>query len=120
MVPRATPVRVSIVDELDGYRNLAGSKIHFDVLDPVIVDGVTIIAKGDVGVGTIQDGGHGPLKISVDEIYNFCGDSVDMLFTFSAADRRRAWSGHAPSQIHKGAVFTAETLHVQKVCAKKV
>jgi hypothetical protein len=111
---------VSIVEELDGYRNLAGSKIHFQVLDPVIVDGATVIEKGDVAVGTIQDGGHGTLRISVDQVYNFCGDSVDILFSFTAADRRRVWSGKAPSQIHQGTVFNAETLHVQKVCAKRV
>ncbi len=93
--------------------------MHFDVLDPVIVDGVTVIEKGDVGVGTIQDGGHGLLRISVDHVYNFCGDTIDMLFSFSAADRRRVWSGKAPSQIHHGTVFNAETLHVQKVCGKR-
>jgi hypothetical protein len=117
-IPRGTIVRVSITDELDGYRNLAGSKIHFTTLDPVVVDGKTIVEKNDIGEGTIQDGGHGLLRISVDRIYTFCGDTLDMLFEFAAADRRRAFASGAPSQIHKGTAFLPATLHVQNACSR--
>jgi hypothetical protein len=116
IVPRGTPIRVSISEELDGYRDLAGAKIHFTVLEAVYADGKMIVDKGDVGEGVIQVGGHGPLKISVDKVYTYCGDTLDMLLDYSAPDRRRALAPNAPSQIHKGTEFRPVTLRLQRVC----
>ena len=116
VVPRGTLVRVTIDEELDGYRNLAGSKLHFKVVDAVKVDGSEIVQKGDVGVGTIQDGGHGLLKISIDKVYTFCGDVLEMDYEFTAPDRRRAFAAGAPSQIHKNTQFEPVTLHLQRAC----
>lgn len=117
VVPRGTLIRVKIDEELDGYRNLAGSKLHFTVLESVKIGGSDVVQKGDIGIGIIQDGGHGILKISVDKIYTFCGDALDMNFEFTAPDRRRAFARGALSQIHKNTEFEPVTLRLQRVCA---
>jgi hypothetical protein len=57
-IPSGTRIRFHLSAPLASDRNKAGDKFSFALLDPVVVDGQTVVAQGAVGTGTVLVSGH--------------------------------------------------------------
>ena len=124
-VPRGTAVPVVLDEELNGYRDIAGSAVRFRVVAPVLVDGKMIADTGDTGTGIVQDIGRGLLKISIESIKTYCGTTLDMdhetlglIVSLASSDAPGVAPG-VSSIAQKGTPYRAVTMHLQRVCNAK-
>jgi hypothetical protein len=53
-----TPVRLRLSRTLSSADCKTGDRIDFEVMDPVVLDGTTIIPQGSIGWGTVTDAEH--------------------------------------------------------------
>jgi hypothetical protein len=122
------------------YAALSGEKIHYEVVENVIVNGSVIAKAGDTAYGKAQEALRGEcgfsfiicwvqrrgssLRVSVDEIYNFCGDTIHVDFDRSEY-RSGMWSGfglwgdNKDIVIAKGQEYLAATDRPQRVCGEQ-
>lgn len=128
LVPRGTVVVVRARHGINSYGAEAGAKLVFEVAQDVVVDGYLIAQAGDVAEGVIENAQEGQddpfsqraanLRVSVDTIYNFCGDKIDADFERSEYRRRQgAFGSHKDVEIIKGQMYQVPTERPQKVCA---
>lgn len=138
-VPRHTLVAVIVQKDIrvGGFGDAREEKkVEFEVLQDVIVNGHIIAKKGDLVEGhyttqknvtkrVFSSNVSQELALDVDDIVNFCGDTIHMQFerTFVGGGRAGFLSigAHAHDAVFsKGAVLKARTDRLEKaVCAEK-
>jgi hypothetical protein len=130
LVPRGTVIVVKTLHGINSYGTEAGAKLTYEVVQDVVVDGYLIAQAGDVAEGTIQDAQEGRndlfsvkaanLRVSVDSVFNFCGDTLRMDFVRSEFRQRQGMFGsHKDVEIVKGQLYQVPTERPQKVCATR-
>jgi hypothetical protein len=128
LVPGGTVVVVKTRHGINSYGEEAGAKLLYEVAQDVIVNGYLIAQAGDVAEGVIVSAQAGQddafsqraanLRVSVDTIYNFCGDKLDADFVRSEYRRRQgAFGSHKDVEIIKGQMYQVPTERPQRVCA---
>lgn len=132
LVPRDTIVVVETSQGYNSYSARTGAKVRYEVLQDVVVNGHVIAKAGDAAQGAVQEGQAGEsggaygfgwkaanLRLSVDEIYNFCGDTIHVDFDRSEYRRRQGMFGsNKDVQVTKGQKYAAVTDRVQRVCGE--
>lgn len=130
LLPAGTVVVVKLRHGINSYGEQAGAKLTYEVVQDVVVNGYVFAKAGDVAEGVIENAQTGEndffsqkaanLRVSVDTLYNFCGDRVDMDFVRSEYRRRQGIFGsHKDVEIIKGQMYQVPTEHPQKVCAER-
>jgi hypothetical protein len=132
LIPKDTIVVVRTIQDLNSYSAKTGAKLRYEVLQDVIVNGHVIAKAGDTAQGAVQEGQAGDaaglfglgykaanLRVSVDEVYNFCGDTIHVDFDRSEYRRRQgAFGSNKDVQIVKGQKYAAYTDRVQRLCGE--
>jgi opacity protein-like surface antigen len=130
LIPRGFEIVVRTIQGYNSYSANTGSKMRYEVVQDAIVNGHVIARKGDTAQGAVQDAKQGDaggfygigykaanLRVSVDEIYNFCGDTIHVDFDRSEYRRRQGLFGsNKDVQVIKGQMYVPITDRVQKVC----
>jgi hypothetical protein len=130
-VPRDTIVVVRTIEAPNSYSAKTGTKIRYEVAQDVIANGHVVAKTGDTAQGAVQEGQAGDegvlgfgykaanLRVSVDEVYNFCGDTVHVDFDRSEYRRRQGVFGsNKDVQVIKGQKYAAYTDRVQRLCGE--
>ena len=115
---------------LSSYGASAGEKIRYTVVNDVVINGMLVAKAGDSAVGQVQEAQRGKntdlsleyqaadLRVSVDSIYNYCGDTISVLFDRVEYRRRQGVFGsNADITIKQGQQYAAIVDHPQKICA---
>ena len=131
VVPKATIVVVKTIQGYNSYSAKTGAKLRYEVFQDVVVYGHVIAKTGDAAQGAVQEGQAGEtgvfgigfkaanLRVSVDELYNFCGDTIHLEFDHSEYRRRQgAFGENKDIQISSGQKYASMTDRVQKVCGE--
>lgn len=129
LVPRGTAIVVTTNRGINSYGDQTGSKVTYTVVQDVIIDGHVIIKAGDIAEGAVGNSQAGRddlfsqkaanLRISVDRVYNFCGDTVITDFVRSEYRRRQGVLGsHKDVEIIKGQMYQVLTERPQRICAE--
>jgi hypothetical protein len=130
LVPRGTLLVVRTLHSLKSYGSEAGAKITYEVVQDLIVDGHIIAQAGDVAEGAVQNAQAGEssfftykaanLRISVDTVYSWCGDTIHTDFVRSEYRRRQGFLGsNKDVDIVKGQLYQVPTERPQRVCGAK-
>jgi hypothetical protein len=139
-LPKGTPIAVRTMSGHNSYAVLSGEKIRYEVVEDVIVNGSVIAKAGDTAYGKAQEAQRGEcgfsliicwthatgasLRVSVDEVYNFCGDTIHVDYDRSEY-RSGIWAGsglfgnNSDVVIAKGQTYLAETDRPQRVCGER-
>jgi uncharacterized SAM-binding protein YcdF (DUF218 family) len=131
LVPKGTLVVVATTESTNSYSARTGSKIRYEVVQDAIVSGHVIAKAGDTAQGAVQEGEAGDtgvfgigtkyanLRVSVDEVFSFCGDTIHVDFDRSEYRRRQgAFGSNKDVHIVKGQKYVALTDRVQKICGE--
>jgi hypothetical protein len=129
LVPKGTPLVVRSTVGLNSYSAHTGEKLHYDLVNDIIVNGFVVARSGDDVEGAVQEAqqgeapgyfkaGHGAnLRVSVDEVHSFCGDTLHVVFDRSEYRRRQgAFGENKDVQVMKGQQYIPLTSRAQKVC----
>jgi len=139
LVPRHTVIPVILTKDIrvGGFGDAREEKkVRFDVEQDVIVGNYLVARKGDLAEGhyttetnltkrVFSADGSQELALDVDDVVNFCGDTIHMQFerTFVGGGRKGFLSigTHAHDAVFsKGSVLEASTDRLEKsVCAEK-
>lgn len=133
IVPKSTLIVVRAARGYNSYSESAGGKMRFEVVQDVIVNGHIVAKAGDTAQGAIQSdqsgNAGGPygigykaanLRFSVDEVYNFCGDTLHVDYDRSEYRRRQGLFGaHKDVEVAKGQMYVPETDRVQRICGER-
>jgi hypothetical protein len=129
-IPKGTIVVVATLEGLSSYAAHTGEKIQYAVTQDVIVDGYKIAEAGDSAEGQVLESQMGEaengfgfgfkggdLRVSVDVVYNFCGDTIAMTFDRTEYRRRQGMFGsNKDVQVIKGQKYGALVSRPQKIC----
>jgi hypothetical protein len=131
LVPKGTIIVVETRRSYKSYGASSGTKITYDVSADVVVGGVLIARAGDAAEGQILNAHEGKsnywtgeqeganLRISVDKIYNYCGDVIETDFARSEYRARQGIFGSKKDvEISKGQKYQVPTQRAQKVCGE--
>lgn len=129
LVPKGTSLVVRSTVGLNSYSAHTGEKLHYDLVNDIIVNGFVVARAGDDVEGTVQEAqqgeasgyfkaGHGAnLRVSVDEVHNFCGDTIHVVFDRTEYRRRQgAFGENKDVQVIKGQQYVPLTSRAQRVC----
>jgi hypothetical protein len=132
LVPKGTLVVVAVRRSYKSYGASTGTKITYDVTQDVIVNGYVVVREGDVAEGEILNAHEGKsniwtgeneganLRISVDKIFNYCGDTIEVDFARSEfRNKQGVFGGKKDVEISKGQKYQVPTERPQKVCAAR-
>ena len=136
LVPRHTMVPVVLTKEIrvGGMGESQEKKVEFEAAQDVVVNGFAIVKKGDTVEGHYTStknvtksllGGKvsEELSLDVDDVANFCGDTLHLQFerTFRGGARMSLIGANAHDAVFdKGTVLLARTDRVQRnVCAER-
>lgn len=131
-VPRGTIVVVALDNEVTSYSAASREPLSYTVVQDVIVSGHVVAKAGDEATGLVleaQQGNEGGpygigwkaanLRVDVEKVNNFCGDSLSTRFIRSEYRRRQGLFGaHQDLEIIKGQKYIARIAHPQKVCGE--
>lgn len=129
LIPKGTPLLVKSVVGLSSYSAHTGEKLHFELVNDLIVNGYVVARAGDDAEGIVQEAQQGEapgyfragksanLRVSVDEVHNFCGDTLRVVFDRTEYRRRQgAFGENKDVQVIKGQQYVPLTSRAQKVC----
>lgn len=130
LLPEGTIVVVKTRHGINSYGQEAGAKLTYEVAQDVVLNGYVFAKAGDVAEGVIQDAQEGEnnlfsqkaanLRVTVDVLYNFCGDKIDMDFVRSEFRQRQgAFGSHKDVEIIKGQMYQVPTERSERVCAER-
>lgn len=130
LLPRGTVVVVKTRHGINSYGQGAGVKVTYEVVQDVIVSGYVVAKAGDAAEGVVESAQEGEnnffstkaanLRVTVDTIYNFCGDKIDTDFERSEYRQRQGFMGsHKDVEIIKGQMYQVPTERAEKVCAER-
>jgi len=130
LVPADELLVVATTQSINSYNAKQGEKLRFKVVNDFIVNGFLIAKAGDKAVGSVQEGQAGEegsyfglgykaanLRISVDKVYTYCGDTLEVDFDRSEYRRRQgAFGSNKDVTIAIGQKYAPYVDHAQKVC----
>jgi hypothetical protein len=132
VVPKGTIFVVATRRSYKSYGASTGTKVSYDLTQDVIVAGYLVAKIGDSAQGEILNAHEGKaagffsdaqganLRLSVDKIFTFCGDSLETDFARSEYRRRQgAFGGKVDLEISKGQQYIVPSERPQKVCGEK-
>ena len=132
VLPKGTTFIVATRRSYKSYGASTGTKVSYDLTQDVIVNGYVIAKIGDSAQGEILNAHEGKaagffteaqganLRLSVDKVFTFCGDTVETDFARSEYRRRQgAFGGKVDLEISKGQKYNVPSERVQKVCGEK-
>ena len=130
-VAKGTIVVVASAEAINSYAASPREPISYTVAQDVVVNGYLIAKAGDEADGQILEAQQGKLgfygvgykaadlRVSVDTVHNFCGDTIKMHFMRSEYRRRQGLFGSEKDiQIIDGQKYVAVTAFPQKVCGQ--
>ncbi|MGZ3529698.1 MAG: hypothetical protein ACXVAO_18720, partial [Vulcanimicrobiaceae bacterium] len=105
-------------------------KVMYELSQDLVVNGYLVAKAGDAAEGSVLNAQQGKnsffemqaanLRVSIDKIYTYCGDTLDIDFVRSEFRQRQGVFGsHKDVEIIKGQKYQAPTEHTQRVCATK-
>jgi hypothetical protein len=129
-IPKGTIVVVATLEGLSSYAAHTGEKLQYVVTQDVIINGYKIAEAGDSAEGQVLESQAGEaengfgfgfkggdLRVTVDVVYNFCGDTIAMTFDRTEYRRRQGMLGsNKDVQIIKGQKYAALVSRPQKIC----
>lgn len=129
LVPKGTPVVVKTEESYNSYSAHTGETLHFEVVQDVIVDGHVVARAGDGAEGAVKEGQAGEtgfwgigykaanLRLGVDAVHNFCGDTLHVNFDRSEYRRRQGMFGsNKDVTVIKGQMYVPVVSYAQKLC----
>jgi hypothetical protein len=129
---KGTYFPVQTMQSYSSYGAGVGSKLRFELAQDVIVNGHLVAMAGDTAEGTVQNAMTGgaffgidyrgaDLRVSVDRVFNFCGDiiAVDFDRTEFRKDRVGVFDGNVDVHIIRGQTYLAFTDRPQRVCGTR-
>jgi hypothetical protein len=130
MVPKDTPVVVRTIEGHSSYAAHTGEQLHYEVAQDVIVNGHVVVKAGDDAEGAVQEAQQGreggwygigykaaDLRVDVDSVHNFCGDTLKVRFDRTEYRRRQGFFGsNKDVQVIKGQEYVPVVTYAQKVC----
>ena len=130
LVPAGTLIVVSTKHGYTSYGASSGTKVLYEVAQDVVVNGYLIARAGDAAEGEILNSHQGVhnliesqaanLRVSLDKIFTYCGDTLDMDFQRSEFRQRQGFLGsHKDVEIIKGQKYQAPTERAVRVCGTK-
>jgi len=130
LVPKGTVVVVATRRSYKSYGASTGTKVSYDVVQDVIVNGFVVAREGDSAEGqtlnahegkdTLFEHSGGNLRLSVDKVFTYCGDTLEMDFARSEfRNREGMFGGKKDVEVSKGQRYAAPTERAQKVCGSK-
>lgn len=132
LIPKDTMFVVATRRSYKSYGASTGTKVSYDLVQDVIVDGYVVAKTGDSAEGEILNAHEGKpagfftaaeganLRLSVDKIFNFCGDTIETDFARSEYRRRQGMFGQKVDlEISKGQQYAVPAERVQKICGEK-
>jgi hypothetical protein len=132
LIPKGTLIVVAVRRSYKSYGASTGTKITYNVSQDVIVDGYLIAKQDDTAEGEILNAHEGTsnpwtgtteganLRISVDKVFTYCGDTIEMDFARSEFRNRQGLFGSKKDvEISKGQQYQVPTERSQKVCGTK-
>jgi hypothetical protein len=130
-VPKDTLAVVRTTRAYNSYSAHTGEKIEYELVQDLIVNGYVVAKAGDTAEGMVQEGQAGEtgfygignksanLRVSVDVIYNFCGDTIHTDFDRSEYRRRQGMFGsNKDVQIIEGQMYVPVVNRPQRVCGE--
>jgi hypothetical protein len=126
-VPKDTPLVVRTIEGHNSYSAQTGQKWHYELVNDIIVDGYVIARAGDDAEGGVQEAQQGKddffnykaanLRVAVDEVHSFCGDTIHVRFDRSEYRRKQGLFGsNKDVTIVKGQMYVPLVSRAQKVC----
>ena len=132
VVPGGTLIVVATRRGYKSYGESTGTKVTYDVVQDVVVNGHIIVKAGDVGEGQVLNAREGStnfwtgetkganLRISLDKVYNFCGDTIEIDFARTEFRNRQGLFGSKKDvEVSKGQLYKAPTERTQKICSER-
>ena len=132
LVPKGTIIVVATRRSYKSYGASTATKVTYDVAQDVIVDGYLVVKTDDSAEGQILNAHEGKsnwltgeseganLRLSVDKVYTYCGDTLEMDFARSEYRRKQGLlGGKKDVEVSKGQLYQAPTLRAQKACATR-
>jgi hypothetical protein len=127
LVPKDTPLVVRTIEGHNSYSAQTGQKWHYELVNDIIVDGYVIARAGDDAEGGVQEAQQGKddffnykaanLRVAVDEVHSFCGDTIHVRFDRSEYRRKQGLFGsNKDVTIVKGQMYVPLVSRAQKVC----
>jgi hypothetical protein len=131
-VPKDTPVVVALNDPLNSYAASSREPLDYTVTQDTVINGHIVAKAGDEATGMVleaQSGNPGglwgfgwkaaDLRVDVEAVNNFCGDTLRLHFIRSEYRRRQgAFGSHADLEIIQGQKYIASVAHAQRVCGQ--
>jgi hypothetical protein len=131
-VPKGTLAVVRTTRAYNSYSAHTGEKIEYELVQDLIVNGYVVAKAGDAAEGMVQEGQAGDaggfygigykaanLRVSIDAIYNFCGDTLHTDFDRSEYRRRQGLFGsNKDVEVIKGQMYVPVVNRPQKVCGE--
>jgi hypothetical protein len=127
LVPKDTPLVVRTIEGHNSYSAQTGQKWHYELVSDIIVNGYVVARAGDDAEGGVQEAQQGRddpfnhkaanLRVGVDEVHSFCGDTIHVRFDRSEYRRRQGLFGNNKDvTIVKGQLYVPLVSRAQKVC----
>lgn len=132
VVPRGTVIVVAMDHQLNSYSAASREPLSYTVAQDVVIDGHIVAKAGDEATGLVleaQQGSKGGpygigwraanLRIDVEAVHSFCGDTIPMEFIRSEYRRRQGLFGsHQDLEIIKGQKYLAHVAHTMRACGE--
>ena len=130
LVPAGTTIVVATKHGYTSYGASSGTKVLYEVTQDVVVDGYLVAKAGDAAEGSILNAHQGVnnlisveaanLRVSVEKVFTYCGDTLDMDFQRSEFRQRQGFLGsHKDVEIIKGQKYQVPTERAARVCGTK-
>ena len=127
LVPKGIPLVVRTLEGHNSYSAQTGQKWHFELVSDLIVNGFVVARAGDDAEGGVQEAQQGKddffnykaanLRVGVDEIHSFCGDTIHVRFDRSEYRRKQGMFGsNKDVTVVKGQMYVPLVSRAQKVC----
>ncbi|BDE06830.1 hypothetical protein WPS_21060 [Vulcanimicrobium alpinum] len=127
LVPRGVPIVVRTLEGHNSYSAQTGQHWHFELVNDVIVDGYVVARAGDDAEGGVAEAQQGRddlfvyrganLRVGVDEVHSFCGDTLAVRFDRSEYRRRQGFFGsNKDVTVVRGQMYVPLTSRAQRVC----
>ncbi|MGZ3563785.1 MAG: hypothetical protein ACXVAS_18420, partial [Vulcanimicrobiaceae bacterium] len=122
VVPQGTILIVATKHGYNSYGASAGTKVMYELSQDLVVNGYLVAKAGDAAEGSVLNAQQGKnsffemqaanLRVSIDKIYTYCGDTLDIDFVRSEFRQRQGVFGsHKDVEIIKGQKYQAPTEH---------
>jgi len=130
-VPKGTAVIVETGEGLSSYAASSREPITYALDQDVVINGYVVAKSGDEAQGQVLESQQGKagfygvgrkggdLRISVDSVNNFCGDTLKVHFIRTEFRQRQGLLGsNKDVQVIKGQKYIATVAYPQKICGQ--